>query len=100
MRLVQTHKPRKLTIKTISSITTSTITQATSIIGIIILTTGIATLGMVAITMILTSIRSTARTMEVGMTRGEIHGVILTTGQAGQVPSAIIGEAAIIMVGV
>src|SRR5688572_21231880 len=100
MRLVRTHRRHKLTIKIILSTTTSTITQATSIVGIIILTTGIATLGMVAITMIPTSIRSIPRTMGVGTTRGGIHGVIRTTDQVGQVHSAIIGEAAIIMVGV
>ena len=34
------------------------------------------------------------------MTAGEIHGVILTIGQAGLVHSAIIGEVPIIMDGV
>ena len=55
---------------------------------------------MVAITILQTSIRSIARIMEVGMTCGEIHGVILTISQAGLVPLAIIWEVLIIMAGV
>ncbi len=100
MRLGRTHRPRKLTIKIISSITINTITQAAITIGTIVSTTGIATLGMVEITMTRTSTHSTARIMEADMTAGQIHGVILTMRRAGLVPSAIIGEVVIIMVGV
>ena len=54
---------------------------------------------MEAITILLTSIRSIARTMAAGMTCGEIHGVILIISQAGLVLSAIIWEVLITMAG-